>query len=738
MKSLSFVRLALSLGVLSTIALPAPRALAAASLEVYGTFHSMGVIITLSGGEDPNQNATASLSYRLSGVGAYQPAFPLTRVNATRFAGSLFWLTPGTAYDVRVTFSDPDGGALNGTTLNGTGTTRAELSLPAPTSTYIVSAAGSGTACTLAAPCALSTALNAAQPGASIELRGGTYAQGGLATPRSGSAGAPIVIRSYAGERAVFDGADPATFTWTAQGGGVYRATVNVADTHLVSANNQRLYPYASLADLQNLVWGIPGFYVSGTAVYVRLAGDANPTGQTLRVSRFNTAFTINDQHIAFVDLTFQNYGQGSYAKAIYFDTASDNLVQGSTFFNNDLGIGFKRESGRNVIQDNEFSDTNFMWPWDAVKGGSDLETGGVGFYSPTTGRGNVIRRNVFHDYFDGATTCPEDNGASTNETDFYENEIYNAGDDALSADGACSNVRIWGNVIHNALVGISFAPIYEGPIYAIRNVIYNLDAGNNNYSGMSFKFNSGYSQSGRMYLFHNTVDAVRPDNPGFDIRSPGTWQLIIARNNIWAGTGYAIENANTSQPLDFDYDNLYTSGPELAWWGGAHYATLAAFRSGTGLEAHGVSLPAGFTDAAGGDYSLAAGSGMIDKGLAIPGINDGYAGAAPDLGAHEFTPGLTASAVGGDGALTLTWAPTGALPGNATWRITYTGPAAAPPSPVAGLANGARSQTFTGATNYALYTFTVEALVDGSPILSASASAMPTDRALYLPLVRR
>ncbi len=738
MSSRFLIRLVLAIGLLAAAAPPAPRAQAAAALELFGTFHAMGAIVTLTAAEDPNQNATASLSYRPSGSGAYQAGFPLTRVNTTRFAGSLFWLTPGATYDVRVTFTDPDGGALNGVVVNGTASTRAEITLPTPTSTYIVSATGSGTACTVGAPCTLDTALNAAQPGASIQLRDGTYYVGGLSTPRSGSAAAPIVIRSYAGERAIFDGADPAAFTWTAQGGGVYRTTVNVADTHLVSANDQRLYPYASLADLQSLAWGIPGFYASGTTVYVRLAGDANPASQTMRVSRQNTAFTINDQHIAFVDLTFRNYGLADYAKALYFDTASDNLVQGSTFFNNDLGIGIKRESSRNVFQDNEFSDTDFLWPWDAVKDGSNLETGGIGFYSPATGRGNVIRRNIFHDYFDGATTCPEDNGASTNETDFYENEIYNTGDDALSADGACSNVRIWGNVIHNALVGISFAPIYEGPIYAIRNLIYNLDAGTNDYSGMSFKFNSGYDQSGRMYLFHNTADAVRPNNPGFAIRSPGTWQLIYARNNIWAGTGYAIENANTGQPFDFDYDNLYTTGPELAWWGGTHHATLAAFRSGTGLEMHGVSAPPGFVNAASGDYALAATSDLINKGVAIPGINDGYVGGAPDLGAFEFAPALTVGAVAGDGTIALNWSLNATLPANATWRITYTGPTASPSSPVTGLPNAARSQAFINATNYAAYVFTVNALVDGNAIYTGTVSAMPTDRILHLPLVRK
>jgi hypothetical protein len=85
-----------------------PTAHAATALELYGTFHAMGVVVNLTAGEDSDQDATASVSYRVSGSGAYKPGFPLSRVSGTRFAGSLFWLTPSTAYDVRVTFADPD------------------------------------------------------------------------------------------------------------------------------------------------------------------------------------------------------------------------------------------------------------------------------------------------------------------------------------------------------------------------------------------------------------------------------------------------------------------------------------------------------------------------------------------------------------------------------------------------------------------------------------------------------
>lgn len=620
-----------------------PLVHAAAALELYGTFNAMGVIVTLAASDDRDRDATATVEYRVSGSGAYRQGFALSRVADTRFVGSLFWLSPNTAYDVRVTLHDPDGAPLEGVVLVGAATTRADIAIPAPVNAYYVSASGSGTACSLAAPCALMEGINRAQAGDAVILRGGVYYQGEITLPRSGAAGAPIVIQAYPGETAILDGADPATFVWSAQGGGVYRTTVNVADPHLIVANGQRLMPYTSLADLQNLVWDTPGFYASGTTVYVRLAGDADPNGATIAVARFNHAFWVEQSHIYLVNLTFRHYGQGDYAKAIYLNNASDNLVQGCTFAINDLGIGLKRASHRNVIQDNLFYDTIFDWNWDAFYAGIELSSGGIRFYDPMTGRGTVIRRNTFHDYFDGLGVCPDTTAALTNETDVYENLIYRAGDDGIETDGQCSNVRIWRNTIHDVLMGISLAPTYTGPTYAMRNLIYRTGVGNNTYTGSPFKFNSSYGTSGPMFLFHNTADAVlvdaSGDNNGLYIKAPGTWTMIYARNNIWAGIGYAIENYNTTQPVNLDYDALWreTSG-NLVRWNSVNYATLAAFSAATGQEAHGRNVTPNFANRAIGDYTLSPTSALIDAGLLIPGINDDYHGSAPDLGAFEYT----------------------------------------------------------------------------------------------------
>jgi len=728
---------------------------AAASLELYGTFHAMGVIATLDGSDDPDSDATAEVAYRVSGSVPYRQGFPLSRVTETRFVGSLFWLEPGETYDVRVTFSDPDGDPIDGTTLTGTGLTRAEITVPGPNHSYYVSPYGSGTDCTEPTPCSLAVGLNHAEAGDAVVLREGVYYEGEIWLPRSGTLGAPIVIQGYPGETAVLDGADPTTFTWVHLGSGVYRTTVQEPGPHLVTANGERLFPYSSLTDLQTLRWGSPGLYADSTTLYVHLAGDADPTATEIAISRYNHAFEVAQDFVYLLDLTFRHYGQGDWPKAIYFNNASDNLVQGCTFTSNDVGIGIKRGSHRNVIEDNVLYDTIFDWSWDGVKAEGGLEDGGIVFYSPTSGRGNVIRRNVFHDDFDGLNVCPSETDGGTNESDIYDNLVYNVGDDGIETDGQCSNVRIWGNTFHDVLMGISLAPVYDGPVYAIRNLIYRTGAGNNSYTGSPFKFNSGYDRSGPMYLFHNTADAVLPDNHGLDIREPGSWEAIYARNNVWAGTAYALSNDNPTEPLDLDYDDLYTTlTGELVWWAGLpdrHLNTLAEFQAATGQEIHGLNAEPSFSDAPNGDYTLDPTSDLIDAGVVIPGINDAHNGAAPDIGAFEYqgsgftlnvTPSSQAIDPGGVAIYTLIVQPIGDFTGTvdlatvspSPWLNVSLHPAALTPPQQATL-----TITDTGSAPLPGRWYTVPITATGSGSMrTANVKLLVGGSRVYLPMILR
>jgi len=76
---------------------------------LYPTFECIGLRLSYTG--DANSNATAKLKYRekgsSSGAMLCPGAYP-----RNRFAGSIFFLTPGRQFEVQVTLDDPDGAAL--------------------------------------------------------------------------------------------------------------------------------------------------------------------------------------------------------------------------------------------------------------------------------------------------------------------------------------------------------------------------------------------------------------------------------------------------------------------------------------------------------------------------------------------------------------------------------------------------------------------------------------------------
>lgn len=98
----------------------------------------------------------------------------------------------------------------------------------------------------------------------------------------------------------------------------------------------------------------------------------------------------------------------------------------------------------------------------------------------------------------------------------------------------------------------------------------------------------------------------------------------------------------------------------------------------------------------------------------------------------------LSLQATSADHTIYLSWQVTGLLPVGSTWRISYIGPPGNQPSPIPGLPEPTRAYTLTGLTNYELYTITLNAMLEGTPILTDTVSVMPTDILVFLPLLGR
>lgn len=246
------------------------------------------------------------------------------------------------------------------------------------------------------------------------------------------------------------------------------------------------------------------------------------------------------------------------------------------------------------------------------------------------TGGNNVVRYNDLigsetHWWNDAIESIAngEVSGGPYRDTDIHGNLLAFSNDDGTELDGGQINVRYWHNWIDWALCGISCAPNRSGPSYVFRNVVATLGEERES-TGSAFKMGGGSSLSpGLNIIAHNTIFG-----PGGGLRSVGYGSstdrggyVAISRNNLFAGSGNQdVVNISRDARNDFDYDLTSRGGVRLA----------------TGGEAHAVSSAPAFVAAAQGDFRLATGSAGIDQGCVLPGLNDGFLGRAPDMGALE------------------------------------------------------------------------------------------------------
>ena len=120
-----------------------------------------------------------------------------------------------------------------------------------------------------------------------------------------------------------------------------------------------------------------------------------------------------------------------------------------------------------------------------------------------------------------------------------------------------------------------------------LRNVAYGI--GNtrtsqlDGYTASALKINSGYpTPVGPLLVYHNTFLTEAAGTDAIALLQPGESTFIRARNNVVAGTRYALDKVNAVS-WSGDGDLLYTtSTSRFVSWEGTRHDTLAAFRSGT------------------------------------------------------------------------------------------------------------------------------------------------------------
>lgn len=276
-------------------------------------------------------------------------------------------------------------------------------------------------------------------------------------------------------------------------------------------------------------------------------------------------------------------------------------------------------------------------------------------------GPGHVIAHNAiafFHDGIGISTygTPPSDTDQQASSIDIYNNDLHLLNDDFVETDGGVHNIRVMNNRGVNATHGgYSAQPVFGGPVYFIGNLLYHVP------SGVSFKFSA---KPAGLLVYHNTIIGEQI------IRDPSS--NMHFRNNLFLGRDTPDRGimtwANATDAHSSDYNGFRPNKgikEQYSWLGPKSgrsryepeaedwrtFATLAEFQASTGQEAHGREvdfddfeelLPPDPTKrhavyhAVDLNFRLNPDGQAVDAGIAIPTINDGFIGQAPDLGALE------------------------------------------------------------------------------------------------------
>jgi hypothetical protein len=281
--------------------------------------------------------------------------------------------------------------------------------------------------------------------------------------------------------------------------------------------------------------------------------------------------------------------------------------------------------------------------PWADGSLGSGGNNRGEGIQ--VTGPGHVIMNNRVSRFRDNISLFEEGEAQDQFSIDILNNDLREAADDGVEADFCAHNCRIMRNRLTNTFVGLSSQPGLGGPTYFIRNSLYNV-------AHVPFKL---YRDSRGDVLLHNTV-VKGGDALGIYAGTP--LGPLYARNNLFIGgpggtfggygngSGRVIDIATLNGP-NMDHDGFGSTTGFNGRIGGSSFASLAQLRSVSTEKnavqvdptvfAASIGIPtAALTVFAAPDLRLRPGSAAENAGVAIPNVNDGFSGRAPDLGAFE------------------------------------------------------------------------------------------------------
>jgi hypothetical protein len=582
---------------------------------------------------DANRNATVDVQFRAAGESQWRRALPLVRVGGESvyrrrenldytvpdgFAGSILNLQPGIEYECQFKLADPDG-ATGQTTHSVKVRTRTE---PQPSK--------EGRTLHVYPPDYKGTRIEPSFTGILQAYYGAGLGDWSVVWERRAQPGDTLLVHEglYKPERlnyvdpmmAPFDGSMSLTLKGTPEKPITIKAAGD-GEVIFDGAGNHRLF------DVMASAYHIfDGLTIRNTDVGI-FAGQKEVLGAV---------------GLAVKNCRFEDVGFGVWTE---YAGSSDFYIADNLF----LGRGDRMRM---------IGWTGVLWASAGPYGSHEVTS----YYAVKVyGPGHVIARNAiayFHDGIGISTygTPEKDPERRASSIDIYNNDLHLLGDDFVETDGGVHNIRVFNNRgVNAAHGGYSSQPVFGGPVYFIRNIVYHVP------SGVAFKFSA---KPAGLFVYHNTIIGEHV------IKDPSS--NMHYRNNLFLGRDTPDRGimawANATNAYSSDYNGFRPNkgiAAQYLWLGPAagqrlyepkgddwkSFRTLAELRASTGQEAHGIEVDfdvfEGITPpdpskrhavyhAMDLNFRLKAGSKAVDAGLPIATVNDGFAGRAPDLGAIE------------------------------------------------------------------------------------------------------
>lgn len=582
---------------------------------------------------DANRNATVEVRFRKTGTTAWRPGLPLLRIGGERvyrdnyqmnyvvpqgFAGSILNLEPATSYECEFTLKDADG---------VTGEVRQRV-----------------TVATRSEP----------KP----------YAGGRVLHVYPDDHQGPKLEPNFIGLKHAYYG--PGRGDWTS----VRTNKAQPGDTILVHAGLYRPDRLNYVDPLSAPFTGTISLSLKGTAerpITIKAAGD----GEAIFDGAGNHKLfdVMATAHHIFEGLTFRNTEVALFAGEKDVMGAVGLTVRNCRFEDVGAGVWTENADSRDFL----ISDNLFLGREDRMRmiGWNQAGSRAAGIYPShqlrsffavkVYGPGHIIAHNAvayFHDGICVSTYGPPDPDPErrASSIDIYNNDIHLTNDDFIESDGGVHNVRIYQNRgVNAAHNGYSSQPVFGGPVYFFRNILYHVPGGS------AFKFSSAPAG---ILAYHNTMIGEQTASSPYS-NAHYRNNLFIGRNTpnrgvmTWANaTGDYSSDYNGFRPnpgVRQQYGWVAPASGKTAYEPAASdrksFATLEEFRKATGQEAHGVEVDYDIfenlapPDPANRyrvyhsmdlDFRLKANGKAVDAGMVLPTINDEFAGKAPDLGALE------------------------------------------------------------------------------------------------------